>query len=183
MRSVRFGMHDLAFPPPGAPQLRDDLIKWLREDRLKQIVSGNLSDHFLCRPPVELRGATIPVGDNVMHIADEYRVVGEIEKPRLLAHPFLSPHSAFNIGVGAIPFYDFSEFVAQRHGTAQNPPIFSARQPDAFYVFVWRSVFDRRAPSIRDSLALFGMNHRRPFRASQILQRQTQLLPTSIDEI
>jgi len=36
-------------------------------------------------PPVQLLGAVIPIGDDVLHVADENRVVRQIEEAGLLA--------------------------------------------------------------------------------------------------
>src|SRR4029077_14326491 len=73
---------------PGAEQFRIDLFKGCWEYRVQQLVSSNLADHFLCRPPVELLRAAIPVRDDIVHITDENGVVREVEETSLLAQDF-----------------------------------------------------------------------------------------------
>ncbi len=54
-----------------------------RKDLPQQLMS-NLADGFLCPPPVELLGATVPICDDVVHATHENAVVREIEEARLL---------------------------------------------------------------------------------------------------
>ena len=68
---------------PVLQQLRADLVDRRRKNRLQKLVRS-LADGLLRRPPVQLLSATIPVGDDVVHIADENRVVGEIQQAGLL---------------------------------------------------------------------------------------------------
>ncbi len=44
-----------------------------------------LADRFLRRPAVQLLSSPIPVSDDVAHITDENRVVGEIQQAGLLS--------------------------------------------------------------------------------------------------
>src|ERR1700730_15865112 len=49
---------------------------------------GELADRLASVPTIKLFGAPIPVSNQIVHVFDEYGVVGEIEKPRLLALHF-----------------------------------------------------------------------------------------------
>ena len=71
----------------------------------------------------------------------------------------------FDVGIGAVPFYDVSELVTQRLGTAQEPAIFPVRPADALYVLVRSSGFHGDAPPVRHFSALVRMKHVDPFGA------------------
>src|ERR1700737_1378361 len=49
---------------------------------------GDLAGRLASFPTIKLFGAPIPVSNYIVHVFDEYGVVGEIEKPRLLALHF-----------------------------------------------------------------------------------------------
>src|ERR1700730_12147700 len=49
---------------------------------------GDLAGRLASFPTIKLFGAPIPVSNHIVHVFDEYGVVGEIEKPRLLALHF-----------------------------------------------------------------------------------------------
>src|SRR5260221_11528696 len=49
---------------------------------------GGLAGRLASFPTIKLCGAPIPVSNHIVHVFDEYGVVGEIEKPRLLALHF-----------------------------------------------------------------------------------------------
>src|SRR6478735_7757435 len=99
--SISLGVYELAFPPAATQQLRVNLIKRCREDRLQQLVSSNpLSDHILCRPPVELFGRMVPVGDDIIHVAHENAVMREIEETGLLPLNGLRLERCFRLASG-----------------------------------------------------------------------------------
>ena len=78
------GVHEFAFPAAGAQQLRVDLFKRRREDRLHELVR-DLADRLIALPSVEFRSAQIPVSDDVIHVAHEDRIVRQVEKSGVLA--------------------------------------------------------------------------------------------------
>ena len=86
LSSICLVVHELTLPAAGAQQLRVDFIKRRRENRLQQLVSIHLADHFRCRPPVEFLGAAVPVGDDILHVTHENAVVREIEEVGLLPY-------------------------------------------------------------------------------------------------
>ena len=49
---------------------------------------GDFADRLVPAPAIELLGTAIPVSDDVIHVADENRVVGKIEQPS----PFTQRH-------------------------------------------------------------------------------------------
>ena len=51
---------------------------------------SNLADSFASFPSVQLLSAAIPVGDDVVHVAHEDGVVGEVEEFGLLAQHHFS---------------------------------------------------------------------------------------------
>src|ERR1700738_1308691 len=81
--SVSPGLLEFAVPPPGAQQLRTNLLNRHRKDRLQKLVSA-LADRFLRRPAVQLLSSPIRVSDDVAHITNENRVVCEIQQAGLL---------------------------------------------------------------------------------------------------
>ena len=82
--SVARGMHQFAFPASGAHQLRHDVVERRGELGLQQL--GGLAPDRLLRPPaVELGRRAVPVGDDVILVAHEDRVVREVEQARMLA--------------------------------------------------------------------------------------------------
>ena len=68
--SISFGLPDLAFPAAGAQQLRLNLIGRHGKDCAQQLVSV-LPDRFLCRPPVQLLSAPVPVCNDVAHVTGQ----------------------------------------------------------------------------------------------------------------
>jgi hypothetical protein len=44
----------------------------------------NFADGFVWCPSVQQLRPMVPVGDDIVHVADEHRVVSEVEKARLL---------------------------------------------------------------------------------------------------
>ncbi len=79
------------FPVPAActGQLGRDLFERPGEDRPHELVR-DLADSFVLFPPVQLLSAAVPKGDNVVHVAHEDRIVGEIEQSGLLAQHHFS---------------------------------------------------------------------------------------------
>ena len=80
--AVRPGLCEFPLPSSGAQELCADLLERTRKGRAQKL-TGALADGLLRRPPQGLLRAAVPVGDHVVHVADEDRVVGEIEQARL----------------------------------------------------------------------------------------------------
>ena len=76
LRSISLRVDDLSFPAASAEQFRIDLFKGCWEDRLQELVR-DLADCLLSGPSIQLHGTAIPVGDDVIHVAHEDRVVRE----------------------------------------------------------------------------------------------------------
>ena len=68
----------------------------------------DLANRLLCRPPVQLFGAAVPVGDDVMHVTHENGVVREIEEVGLLPQLLFRPLSVLDVGSRSIPFDNVS---------------------------------------------------------------------------
>ncbi len=60
------------------------------EARVQQVMA-DAAERLLLRPTVEPLGALIPVGDEVVDVADEDRLVGEVEDERLVMQLRLGP--------------------------------------------------------------------------------------------
>ena len=82
--AVAPGVNELAIPPAGAQQAGKNLFQRLGKVRLQEF-AGNSAGSFFARPTVLLLGASIPVSDDVVHVANEDRIVGEVEKCALRA--------------------------------------------------------------------------------------------------
>ena len=82
-RPVAPGVDELAFPASGARQLGHDVGERGGKDRPHPGVRHR-PDRLRPRPPVELLRAAVPVGDDVLLVADEDGVVGEIEQRGLI---------------------------------------------------------------------------------------------------
>src|SRR5262249_61853726 len=63
------------------------LFKGYWEDRLHELVK-DLADCLLASPSIPLLGTAIPIGDDVIHVSHEDRVVREVEEASLLAQDF-----------------------------------------------------------------------------------------------
>ena len=61
-----------------------------RQRRLCEFVR-DATDGFLARPAVSFLGAAVPVGNDVVHVADKDRVVSEIEQTCLFAQDTFGP--------------------------------------------------------------------------------------------
>ena len=83
-RAISPGVDEFPLPTARAEQRCGDLFERRREDRVQQLVS-DLADRLIPLPAVQLLGATIPVGDDVVHVADEDRVMRQVEETGLLA--------------------------------------------------------------------------------------------------
>src|SRR5207253_1625414 len=77
-------VNELTLPAPGANQISRDVFQRCGEDRLVQVVRL-LADGLVPLPPIQFLRAPVPVGDHVVHIAHEDRVVRQIEERRLLS--------------------------------------------------------------------------------------------------
>ena len=82
LRPVSLRVTELAFPAPRVEQLRRNLPQRFGEARVQQLVS-DMAGRLLRGPPVQLLRASIPVRDDALHVADEDRVLREIEQARL----------------------------------------------------------------------------------------------------
>src|SRR5262249_20159430 len=80
-------MYKLSLPAARSKQLLINLFEPFGEDRLQELVS-DLADRLLSVPSVQFLGAAIPVGDHVVHIAHEDRIVREVKEASLLAQHF-----------------------------------------------------------------------------------------------
>jgi hypothetical protein len=80
-------MRELDLEPIGLDQRRLEILVPGRKHRAQEVVRDP-ADRFLPGPAVEKLRATVPIGDDIVHIAHEHRVMGEIEKARLLAQHF-----------------------------------------------------------------------------------------------
>ena len=80
---VSLRVDELSLPAARAEQLFIDLFERCGEDRLHEPV-GDLPDGLVPRPSVQFFGPTVPVGDHVVHVAHENRVVREVEQAGLL---------------------------------------------------------------------------------------------------
>jgi len=120
-------------------------------DFVEELLGHEVSDETVVRA-----GLPVPIG----------RRFGEIAESLLaLAKRVFGSLLVFDVGIGAVPFDDVSEFVTQRLGTAQEPAIFTIRPADAFYVLVRSPGFHGDAPPIRHCRALVRMKHVDPFGA------------------
>src|SRR2546428_497290 len=77
-------VNEFALPAPRANQLSRDVFQRCGEDRLVQLVRIP-PDGLVPRPPIQFLRAPVPVGDHIVHIAHEDRVVRQIEQRRLLS--------------------------------------------------------------------------------------------------
>src|SRR6266508_912274 len=82
--AVALRVYELSFPAARPEQLRIDLFEPCGKDRLRELVS-DLADSLLTLPSVEFFRATVPEGDDVIHVAHEDRVVREVEEFGALA--------------------------------------------------------------------------------------------------
>src|SRR6478672_4750035 len=82
-RTVGAGLLNLPVPAVVPQQLGVDDSERYWELRLQELVSV-LSDCLVRRPPEQLFGSPIPVGNDVVHVPDEDAVVREVEQARLL---------------------------------------------------------------------------------------------------
>src|ERR1700727_3119105 len=76
-------MLELTFPPACPQHLPAKLPKRDRENCPQELMRG-LPNRFLRPPSVSLLRSAIPVGDDVVHIANEYRVMRLVEEAGLL---------------------------------------------------------------------------------------------------
>src|SRR3984957_4422392 len=120
-------------------------------DFVEKLLGHKVSDETVVRASLP-----VPIG----------RRFGEIAESLLaLSKRILGLLLVFDVGIGAVPFYDVSELVTQRLGTAQEPAIFTIRPADAFYVLIRSPGFQGDAPPIRHCRALVRMKHVDPFGA------------------
>ena len=77
LRPVSLCVNELPFPSVSTEQRRRNLLERLGEARLQELMS-HFADRLLALPSVEFLGAVIPVRDNVVHVADEDRVMREV---------------------------------------------------------------------------------------------------------
>jgi hypothetical protein len=78
-------VNQFPFPKPCSGQLAHDVGQRQRENRAQERVC-DLSERFVPRPAVLVLGATVPERDRVVHIADEDRVVRQVEQVRPFAY-------------------------------------------------------------------------------------------------
>src|ERR1700688_2137654 len=95
---------------------------WQRADFVEELLGHKVSDETVVRA-----GLPVPIGSRFGEIAESLLA---------LAKRIFGTLLVFDVGIGAVPFDDVSEFVTQRLGTAQEPAIFTVRPADAFYVLV-----------------------------------------------
>jgi hypothetical protein len=76
-------MLELAFPPACPQQFQANLVKRGWENGPQELMR-RLPNRFLRPPSVSLLRSAIPVGDHVVHIANEYRVMRLVEEAGLL---------------------------------------------------------------------------------------------------
>src|SRR3954462_11334166 len=81
--AIAAGMNQFSFPPASLEQDGIYFLERRWEGGLGEFVSDT-ADGLFARPTVAFLGASIPVGDNVVHVADEDGVVREIEETCLL---------------------------------------------------------------------------------------------------
>jgi hypothetical protein len=88
-------VEQLAFPAVVAQERCGDLLKRRGKDCLQQLMRDP-TDRLFAFPTIEVLGAAVPVRDHVVHVADENRIVREIEELGLLAvcpgEPLDPPH-------------------------------------------------------------------------------------------
>src|SRR5208337_4459170 len=72
--AVRLGVREFTLPSIRLQQLLPNFLERLWENGAQEL-PGSLANRFLLRPSVELFRASIPVGDDRIHIPDEDRVV------------------------------------------------------------------------------------------------------------
>ena len=89
---------ELAFPSPGPRQLGHDIGERGREDGPHPGV-GHRADRLRLRPPVELLGAAVPVGDDVLLVPDEDGVVRQVEQRRLIPERLFHPGPGGDFGL------------------------------------------------------------------------------------
>src|SRR6202022_782869 len=99
MGPVLLGAHQLAFPTAATQQIRHYPLTRYWENRFQQRAS-NLAFGLRCHPPVHLPRATIPIGDDSIHVAHEDGVMSEIEQISLLAQSFFGPLALGVFGYG-----------------------------------------------------------------------------------
>src|SRR6266508_244274 len=81
---VALPVYELSFPAARPEQLRIDLFERRGKDRLHELVR-DLADRLLTLPSVEFLRATVPEGNDVIHVAHEDRIVREVEEFRPFA--------------------------------------------------------------------------------------------------
>ena len=81
-------MDEFAFPPAGAHQFSLNHFKRRREYRVQQLVR-NLAERLLAGPPVSFLGASVPIGDDLVEIADENGLMCDVEQARALPRRYL----------------------------------------------------------------------------------------------
>ena len=86
-RPIAPRVDELTLPAPRASQLGHDLVERGGEDRPRAGVRHG-ADGLRLRPPVELFRTAVPVGDDVVLVANEDGVVRQIEERRLLTERF-----------------------------------------------------------------------------------------------
>jgi len=81
--SVGFRVLEFTFPTPSPQKFCPDVIARRRKNGPQKVMRA-LSNRLLRRPPIQLLRSPIPIGDDVIHISDEDRVVCQIEQASLL---------------------------------------------------------------------------------------------------
>ena len=118
LAAVGLGVDELTVPAAGLQQFRLDLLDRRREDGLHEPMR-HLAHRFLGRPPVELLGRAVPVGDDVGHVAHEDGVVGEIQQARLFAQRGLGVLAGGDVDHDAPEPAGASSLLHHRHKVAQ----------------------------------------------------------------
>ena len=77
-------MPEFDLDPVAMDQGRLELVEPSWKHRAQQVMR-NFADGFLPGPSVQQLRPVVPIGDDIVHVADEHRVVGEVEEARLLA--------------------------------------------------------------------------------------------------
>jgi hypothetical protein len=177
LRHVSLCVNEFPFPPASAEQLFGNLLKRFGEPRLQELVS-DVADCLLTGPSVQFLGAAIPVGDYVVHVADEDRVMREVEQSSLLAQHAFRQLSLLDVGTRSVPFHDVSLRVAQRHSAQHEPAIFPVSPPQPCFLLERLSSRQGRAPLV--DCAVFGMKCIHPAPAAAFLQRETGIVPETL---
>jgi hypothetical protein len=143
-----------------------------------------IAERLLPWPTVELLGAAIPVGNRVVHVAHEDRVVRKVEEAGLLAQHRLAPLAILDVGIRSIPSDDVAASVTQGLGAKQEPTIRPVAAPHPRFGLARPPSPEDRAPRVRQARHVVRVNRESPAPSLRLLQGQTRILvPSSIEEV